>query len=72
MVYYDRRARIVYLPLTPNGDGETLTSSETGWGRIDYNRGGEACGVEIWKPLQMLPLDLLEALPDPPSLDPDG
>jgi uncharacterized protein YuzE len=69
-VYYDREARIVYLPLTPNGDGETLNSQETGWGLIDHNRRGEPCGIEIWNAAQMLPADLLEALPEPPHPKP--
>lgn len=67
--YYDREARIVYLPFGPDADGETLHSERTCWGLIDYDREGRPCGAEIWSPSQMLPLDLLEALPDP--LPPD-
>lgn len=65
-VYFDREARIVYLPLTPNGDGDTLTSQPTDWGLIDYDRRGLPCGVEIWNAAKVLPADLLDALPEPP------
>ena len=71
-VYFDREARIVYLPLTPNGDGDTLFSERTDWGVIDFDRRDNPCGIEIWNAATMLPADLLDALPEPPPIRPDA
>lgn len=71
-IYFDREARIVYLPFRPGADGATATSEQTGWGLIDYDRQGRPCGIEIWNAGAILPPDLLELLPEPPPFPPSG
>ena len=69
-VYFDREARIVYLPFRADADGETLHSEEMDWGRVDLDADGEPCGIEIWNAPTMLPSDLLDVLPEPPPAEP--
>ncbi|MBS1860427.1 MAG: hypothetical protein JSS68_01825 [Actinobacteria bacterium] len=70
-IYFDREARIVYLPFRPDADGATLKSQATRWGLIDYDRQGQACGMEIRDAGTILPPDLLDVLPEPPPAEPD-
>ena len=65
-IYFDREARIVYLPFRSDGDGATLNSEKKDWGLIDYDRQGRPCGIEIWDAGTILPPDLLDVLPEPP------
>ena len=69
--YYDREAGIVFITVIPRrrrrGRGYVAYSDERGWGLIDHAEGDgeEVCGIEIWRPEEMFPADLLDALPHP-------
>ena len=67
--YYDRGAGIVYVTVLPRNRRKRRSlierSDERSWGLIDHDAADEVVGVEIWRPLEMLPSDLLDALPPP-------
>jgi uncharacterized protein YuzE len=67
--YYDREAGIVYVTVLSRRRRKHRSllarSDERGWGLIHYDTSGEVVGFEFWRPKEMLPADLLEAMPEP-------
>jgi hypothetical protein len=68
--YYDREAGIVYIGIAgQRGQRRTrglIVCDERNWGLIDRVEGtDEVVGLEIWRPKEMFPPDLLEAIPPP-------
>jgi len=75
--YYDRDAGIVFIRVAELGRHGWCRgwrrryvdhSDEREWGLIDIAEGTaeEVTGFELWRPREMLPADLLDALSDPP------
>jgi uncharacterized protein YuzE len=69
--YYDSDAGIVYIGVLPPNrrrrGSRQIVSDDYGWGLIDYEdrAGGEVCGAGFWRPEEIFPRELLEALPHP-------
>lgn len=68
--YYDREAGIVYIGITPRSRrrrrDQPTTDEVCSWGLIvRAERSREIVAVEMWRPKEMLPPDLLEAMPSP-------
>jgi uncharacterized protein YuzE len=66
--YYDREARIVFFKVLPRRRRRRgyVYDEEFEWGTIERaEENDEICGVEIWRPEEMFPADLLDALPHP-------
>jgi hypothetical protein len=76
--YYDREAGIVYFRVARLGRHGWRHgwrrryidhTKECSWGLVDVAEGDakEVVGFEIWRPKEMLPPEMLEALPEPTS-----
>ena len=66
--YYDREAGIVHVTILPRRHRKRHSlierSDERPWGLIGYDNSNEVVGFEFWRPLETLPADLLEAMPE--------
>jgi uncharacterized protein YuzE len=59
--YYTPDGDIAYIRTRkPQG---TVRSQEEPWGLRDYDETGELVGLEVWGASQLLPRELVEALP---------
>jgi uncharacterized protein YuzE len=70
VAYYDRDAGVVYIGIIPrsrrHGRNRFITAEERSWGLVHRaERSDEVVGIEMWRPKEMLPPDLLEAIPPP-------
>jgi uncharacterized protein YuzE len=61
--YWDREVDIAWIP---TGPGTPVYGERVPWGLLDRDRGtGEVTGVEIWDASKVIPVELLERLPEP-------
>jgi uncharacterized protein YuzE len=68
--YWDREVDIVWIPTAPTA---TIVSEETSWGLVDHNEEtGEVTGLEIWDASKVIPMELLERMPQPGKPKPDA
>ena len=68
-VYYDREAGIVFIDITPRSRWRRErfgAAEQRSWGLIlRAGQSHEVVAVEMWRPKEMLPPDLLDAIPSP-------
>jgi uncharacterized protein YuzE len=65
--YWDREVDIAWIPTGPTA---TIVSEETSWGLVDHNKEtGEVTGLEIWDASKVIPVELLERMPEPGKPD---
>jgi uncharacterized protein YuzE len=68
--YWDRELDIAWIPTAP---AESVTSEKTWWGIVDSDeKTGKVAGLEILDASQVIPVDLLERMPEPGKPEPDA
>jgi len=68
--YWDREVDIAWIPTGPTA---TIVSEETSWGLVDHNKEtGEVTGLEIWDASKVIPIEMLERMPEPGKPEPDA
>jgi uncharacterized protein YuzE len=61
--YWDREVDIAWIPTGPTA---SIVSEETSWGLVDHNKEtGEVTSLEIWDASKVIPIGLLERMPEP-------
>ena len=66
--YFDREARIVWIPV---GHSDDVFDEVTPWGSFAYDGdSGKKVGFEIWASAEILPADLRDHLPAPTKAGP--
>jgi hypothetical protein len=61
--YWDRKVDIAWIP---TGPWTPVFCEKTSWGLIDRDeKTGEVTGLEIWDASKVIPLELLERMPEP-------
>ena len=68
--YWDRECDIAWIP---TGPGTPVVCEETSWGLVDHDeKTGEVTGLEIWEASKVIPIELLERMPEPGKPEPDA
>jgi hypothetical protein len=68
--YWDRECVIAWIPTGPTS---SVVCEETSWGLVDRDKETrEVTGLEIWDASKVIPLELLERMPEPGKPKPDA
>jgi hypothetical protein len=68
--YWDRELDIAWIPTAP---AEHVTCEKTWWGIVDHNKEtGKVTGLEVLDASKVIPLELLERMPEPGKPEPDA
>jgi hypothetical protein len=67
--YWDRELDIAWIPTAP---AEYVTSEKTWWGVVDHDKKtGKVAGLEVLDASKIIPVELLERMPQPGKPKPD-